>query len=320
MQLLGCQNLPFKVPCFTSRSKKEQETPKPLRLAADASDVFIKKETKTAKTPDFIEFKPAKTIDEAREFAKENLLIYDYQLTDVDCANYLNEALCEYYNKNDTKGRVVMHVLTAPKEEKNFALMNCFNWTLTVSEHMFNKVDSYIDKYLNDETVKKRCDGADKRCDLTESQKKYFEYYKTGAKNHSALPFKEKIGFMLFLRGFSGEKIVQNANGKMALPDGGPFWIINHEIGHLEHFENVGLVQYGELDTGFKKNMPREEAKARFREMEPDWESTLKVSDYASANPKEFVAETFACLQNGVKFDEDVMKLYEKYGGPKIAR
>jgi len=311
------------MPAFTSRLRKGQETSKPWEgkcaSASDTSDVFIKKEVKRVETPDFIEFKPARTIDEARKFAEENLLIYDYQLTDVNCANYLNEALSEYYNKNGIKERVVKHVLPMPKEEKFFALMSCFDWTLSINEHAFNDADSYIDKYLNDETVKKRCDSADKRCALTESQKKYFEYYKAGAKNHSALPLKEKIGFMLFLRGFSGEKTVNNTDGKTALPDGGPFWIINHEIGHLEHLENIGLAEYRKLDIGFKKNMSREDAKAKFRGMEPDWESTLKVSDYASSNPKEFVAETFACLQNGVKFDDDVMELYEKYGGPKVA-
>ncbi len=324
MQISGYQNLSFGAFDFIKRQKRTQEKPdrfqelKPVSMP-DIQDIFVKKEFVIREIPDHIDFKPTKTIDEAKKFAEENLLIYDYQLTDVDCANYINEALSEYYNKNDIKKPVIKNILAAETGGETFATINCFNWTLSVNERMFNKADYYIDKFLNDETVKKRCENLDRKCNLTESQEKYFEYYKAGAKNHSELPLKEKIGFMLFLRGLSSERMVDNADGKTALPDGGPFWIINHEIGHLEHFENAGIAQYRNLGIGFKNGMPREDAKAKFREIEPDWESTLKVSDYAASNPKEFVAEVFACLQNGVKFDDDVMELYEKYGGPKIA-
>lgn len=316
MRILGYQSLPFK---SLLKPKKEQTSGLQISKPAPVSDIFVKKEIKIATIPDFIEFTPAKTIDEAKKFAEENLLIRDYKLTDVDCANYLNEALSDYYNKNGIKRPLVRHVSVAPENNEFFASMGCYDWTMYIGEHMFKRTDDCIDKYLEDETVRKRCDNADETCNLTESQKKYFEYYKKGAKDHSKLPIKEKIGFFLFLRGFSGEEMPVNADGGKALPDGGPFWIINHEIGHLEHLENVGIAEYRKLGAGFRDDMPRKEAKAKFRKMEPAWEAALKVSDYASSSPKEFVADTFACLKNGVKFDDDVMELYQKYGGPKIA-
>ena len=36
------------------------------------------------------------------------------------------------------------------------------------------------------------------------------------------------------------------------------------------------------------------------------------------SSPAEFVAEIYAKSLSGVKFDEDVLNLYKKYGGPAI--
>ncbi len=323
MQILGCQSLSFRganLPPKPEKTKAKQETQE--REITPASDiprhVFVPKDFKIRTIPDFIEFTPAKTIEEAKKFAKENLLMYQYELTDVDCANYVNEALSRYYNKSGDKTPVVSQALLKPEEEAGLVTINPSRSVLYVGEDDFKNIDSAIEKFLNNDTVNKRCQNADETCDLTENQKKYFEFYKAGAKGYAELPLKEKIGFLLFLRGFSGDVVPNNANGKMAVPDGGSFWIINHEIGHKAHCDKIGPRKYIDLNADFRQCKTREEVKAKFREIEPCWEVALKVSDYASSRPVEFVAETFACLQNGVKFDDDVMELYEKYGGPKI--
>ena len=44
-----------------------------------------------------------------------------------------------------------------------------------------------------------------------------------------------------------------------------------------------------------------------------------EVSSYATENPAEFIAETFAGLVQGKKFSDDVMALYKKYGGPLLS-
>lgn len=43
-----------------------------------------------------------------------------------------------------------------------------------------------------------------------------------------------------------------------------------------------------------------------------------KVSSYAREGVGEFIAETYAGLVAGEKYSDDVMKLYEKYNGPKL--
>lgn len=43
-----------------------------------------------------------------------------------------------------------------------------------------------------------------------------------------------------------------------------------------------------------------------------------KVSEYAQTSIGEFIAETYAKMVRGDKITDDVMKLYEKYNGPKL--
>ena len=42
------------------------------------------------------------------------------------------------------------------------------------------------------------------------------------------------------------------------------------------------------------------------------------VSKYSMFSPGEAVAEIFAGLQNGVKFNDEIMAMYKKYGGPMV--
>jgi hypothetical protein len=43
-----------------------------------------------------------------------------------------------------------------------------------------------------------------------------------------------------------------------------------------------------------------------------------RVSKLAAENPKKFVAEVFAGMMAGRKFDQDVMELYRKFLGPEL--
>ena len=43
-----------------------------------------------------------------------------------------------------------------------------------------------------------------------------------------------------------------------------------------------------------------------------------KISEYAQTSIGEFIAETYAKMVRGDKIPNDVMKLYEKYNGPKL--
>ena len=86
------------------------------------------------------------------------------------------------------------------------------------------------------------------------------------------------------------------------------FSTIYHEMGHLQHTvnTNVNLVDLGEGKYAdlFKNSI----------------DTAKKISDYATTDPTEFVAETFSklCTQKqigGQLLDDDVMELYKKLGG-----
>lgn len=72
-----------------------------------------------------------------------------------------------------------------------------------------------------------------------------------------------------------------------------PLHPIYHETSHLKH-KNVSQAW---LNKEYQQNV------------------AAKVSNYAKRNPSEFVAETYAGLKSGKKYDDDVMKLYKISGG-----
>ena len=83
-----------------------------------------------------------------------------------------------------------------------------------------------------------------------------------------------------------------------------PQHIVRHELGHAAHYRAL---------------TSRERERIWFAESLRPGEAaiTRRVSVRASWNPKEFVAEVFAGLWGGVDYDEEVIALFESYGGPR---
>lgn len=94
-----------------------------------------------------------------------------------------------------------------------------------------------------------------------------------------------------------------------------------HEEGHLFHNKNAILdydlmhVTYDDITD--KPTKIGELAKG-FLESKEEQFIASKVSEYATASPLEFVAEVYSRRLFGATFTEDIMKLYEKYQGPKV--
>lgn len=83
--------------------------------------------------------------------------------------------------------------------------------------------------------------------------------------------------------------------------------IVLHEIGHVNHYISIGSDNFKRLqDEGWDSGGPEETDVAK------------KVSGYAATEPVEFVTETFSGYLSGKRYDDDVMKLYNHYGGPKL--
>ena len=91
----------------------------------------------------------------------------------------------------------------------------------------------------------------------------------------------------------------------------------------IEHVDN----RWGGLTySGYKELFEKDPAK--FKKRYPDLyefltnqeyqQSAGKVSDYAQTSIGEFIADTYAKMVRGDKIPDDVMKLYEKYNGPKL--
>jgi len=74
-----------------------------------------------------------------------------------------------------------------------------------------------------------------------------------------------------------------------------PIHVIHHETSHLKH-KNI-------RQTWLNKEYQQKVAG--------------KVGGYAKTNPSEFVAETYAGMKSGIKYDEDVMNLYKIVGGKR---
>ena len=98
------------------------------------------------------------------------------------------------------------------------------------------------------------------------------------------------------------------------------FDTIYHEEGHLFHNKNT-LLDYNDMHVGYNETGKPEkigQLAKNFLEDADEQFIASTVSTYAKRSPLEFVAEVYARMMNGHKFSDDVMKLYEKYKGPKI--
>ena len=78
--------------------------------------------------------------------------------------------------------------------------------------------------------------------------------------------------------------------------------VLIHEMGHVSHMQG----KLGSTQEDFASPFAKEPEKAIAK----------KVSKRAAESPAEFVAETFAGIVGGKKYDADVMSLYAKFEGP----
>jgi len=78
---------------------------------------------------------------------------------------------------------------------------------------------------------------------------------------------------------------------------------IRHELGHRTHWMNV-------KGTSLQRHYT-----STARLVGEDYMTAMKVSRYATANPAEFVAETWTGLFDGKVYHESVMSLYRRLGG-----
>ena len=145
-----------------------------LTVIGTIAALLIKGKIATAKRvfAEHIDFVPAKTIEEAKEFAKTHFGINHFNLDgDIEMANWVNEGLVRINNFYKGKAPIPRKVKPYPKklhdktvkEGKNpiLADMNPKNGTLRINLNYFNSAGENIQKYIDalGFKVKKRPDG-----------------------------------------------------------------------------------------------------------------------------------------------------------------
>ena len=308
-----------------------------------------------------IDFAPAKTLEEAKAFAKKHLGINKYELTDLEIANFINEGLVNL--SNTFKGtKMFKRVKTLPKNHLGRMMCTSDGKTLGINENEIleavktKKLKEFFDEVSNKSNFS--------HFDLNKHQQELISRFKTEPEKLSLkerLELEDIISLIntaptenysrRYVEAMSNDNVIKvlKENNKILAPDDflklpdeerakymtelynagykqpiyarGAFAALNHEFGHKIHIENIGRKEFEKICVNIDRDSNVAQQKVieymrEFAEREPEaWPVLREVSWYAICSKAEAVAEIFAGLKNGVKYNDKVMALYKKWGG-----
>lgn len=277
-----------------------------------------------------LDFKPAKTIKEAKSFAKDRLGVHYNEIEDLETINFFNEWLTGIHNKCK-----VIDKSSYPKFISNYSKLegdtlaclcddvlkygNQEGYVMGVNMPLIKNFGTSMDRWICDGSVIAK-NKAGKYVitnnaydtEFTRSLVKRMNEY-----NPNTTTLKEKNRIILDIMGLQDGKMV---NGKIQAIRYDDFHYLNHELGHLRHQECVNNYNLMKKIEEYKTmGQSVSDITKEFVTDKQIQQTARKVSDYATESPLEFVAETFSQLMEGKTFPEDVMALYKKYGGPSIS-
>lgn len=347
------------------------------------------------KLAEHIDFTPAKTTQEAIEFAKTKLGVKNYDDSmPLDVMNWVNEGLTNINNVRKGKAKLFDTIAYVPQDKESLACMvnditvpkygAILNINKKTCENLGEYLKTYIQNDLDNNILYKNKDGKldlypfyhcgevsdnllknlnkfnenPESFSLMDKVKLYEDYISMGSAidgfydapyaklqqllkseriqetllAHSKLPDLKQIEKLSTKQQravlvdvvntclYSGDDIC------LSYPSGDIFKTIYHETGHLEHLVKIGKDKFS--------SMPKpEECIERFGKVsditndfinsKEKQQTANRVSNYAPESPLEFVAEVYRKLINKAlggneKIPDDVMKLYNEYGGPTI--
>ena len=307
-----------------------------------------------------IDFQPAKTIKEARAFARDHLGIKEYELTNIDVANHVNEGLVNL--SNSVKGKTMFSRVKTLSSDC-VGRMSCTSDGKELGINEREILESMKIENLQSmfERVTEKCNLS--HYDLNAKQKDLINRFRTVP---SELTFNEKMEFEELISKIelapdnllkrytealkndtvfnvikSKNRIIKpddfmkltkeeqakyveelfNAGYKQPIYSRGAFASINHEFGHKLHAENIGRKAFEKICVNIYDNSERAQKAMHeyfkdFMEREPNAYPILReVSGYAPFSEAEAVGEIYAGLQNGVKYNDRIMTLFDKWGG-----
>lgn len=277
-----------------------------------------------------VEFKPAKTIEEAKKFAKDKFDVTYNKIEDLEAVNFFNEWLAGVHNKCSIidKSSYPKFISNTNTLEDNALFCLCDDtlkygnkegYVMGVNMSIIKNFDKSMDKWICDSgVITKNKEG--KFVIISDAYNTEFVRGLTKRMNEynsNTTTFKEKNRIILDIMGIQDGKII---NGKIQQVHYNDFHCLNHELGHLRHQECANnYKQMKKIEEFQKQGEQISDITKEFVTNAQIQETARKVSDYAPESPLEFVAEVFAQLMEGKKFPDDVMALYKKYGGPAVS-
>lgn len=277
-----------------------------------------------------IEFKPAKTVEEAKKFAKDKLdVIYFDELgkfEDMEMVNFINEWIVKTHNNpkfgKNSYPRIVYNAdlkgsLMSMTTKKTVINGVDYGYGLGINLSEFKRLEPQALKKHNFDFgfIKKGTNG---QYYITESKfdNKYSQRLIKNL-NSDTLNFEDRMQLILDLLAYQERKVI---NGVMQIRGRSVYNYLNHEQGHLLHSQiSNNYMQMRKVEEYVKEGLEASEITKEFVNSKDIQAIAGRVSNYAKESPLEFVAETFAGLRDGIKFDDDVMSLYKKYGGPSVS-
>ena len=271
-----------------------------------------------------IEFKPAKTAEEAKKFAQEKLGVHYHEIDDVNMINYVNEWLTMSYNK--AKGKITIE--TYPKFIGNMSdeLSATFGlydgkikefgtegFLMGVNMNSFKNFDNFLDEVLG-------CNHKQINLDMFDSRKNHslVKDFVNRVKsfNNTSATFDEKIKIYQDYYKIRDGKFV---NGEFIPAKISKYRDLWHELGHMRHqINSPNYSQMQKIEEYLEQGLPVSKISQEFVDNKVTQKTVKKVSEYACGSPDEFIAEVFAGHNEGLKFSDDVMELYKKYDGPAL--
>ena len=229
-----------------------------------------------------IDFVPAKTIEEAVNFGKNILGVKNYDgftKSDVDVVNWINNGLVHINNATKGKAKMPSEILYRDKIAQSDDLiggaMNAYG-KLFISKDYIKTIKYIVRGYF--EEIENRADFVKK----IDEKQNFARWMTAFVKIVNMVPeIAEEVGREAYTATYS---------------------LISHEMGHLQHCVNTksNLVD-------LKTNLADIFSKSKH--------IAARVTSNAAKSPTEFVAECFAQMIDGIKLDDDIMRLYKKLGG-----
>lgn len=198
---------------------------------------LITKKKLDAKTiqqlPEFIDFNPAKTIKEAKEFGKNHLGIkkyYGFKNDDLDIINWINEGLTICSNASKGKFKQPKRIISTKKFLQDASagmysnqtdFTKFLNGTLTINNNFYKNIDDLLQKDLKEFTdanlVKILDSGEIELNSLINTESVRTVIKKLQSANESKLSFNEKVGLHETIDNLSNAINMLNTSPKQVL-------------------------------------------------------------------------------------------------------